>query len=122
MPVTCTLDRAADARIGSPPLESQGVLFEVLDAKMARVYIYISIAKHRPFKALSGLERSWGLKAGLDPNRCRWGQIVARGLNAMDEINPGRSQWARCMDDLADAIEVVIISAEVSDAMPKSRT
>jgi hypothetical protein len=31
------LDRAADARIGSPPLESQGVL-PGADAKMPRVY------------------------------------------------------------------------------------
>jgi len=29
---------------------------------MARVYIYISITTHNPFKALSGLERSWGSK------------------------------------------------------------
>ena len=39
----------------------------------------------------------------------------------MDEIDPGLGQRARCVDELADAIEVVIVAAEVGDAMKAVR-
>ena len=36
----------------------------------------------------------------------------------MDEVNPGLGQRARCVDDFADTVEVVIVAAEVGDAVP----
>jgi len=82
------LDRAADARIGSPPLESQGVLFESTDAKMG-VSLHIHIYYVAKMSAIRGI-----LKADLDPNGGGRRQIVAGGLNAMDEIDPGLGKWS----------------------------
>jgi len=92
-------------------LESQGVLFESTDAKMG-VSLHIHIYYVAKMSAIRGI-----LKAGLDPNGSGWRQVIAGGLNAMDEIDPGLGQWARCVDELADAIEVVIVATEVGYAM-----
>ena len=35
----------------------------------------------------------------------------------MDEVNPGLGQRTRCVDDLADTVEVVMVAAEVGDAV-----
>ncbi len=80
-PVTCTLDRAADARIGSPPLESQGVLMDGSEREDGRESTYTYLLERKcPY--------FWvGLEAGLDPDGGRWRQIVAGGLDAMDQVN-----------------------------------
>ena len=53
----------------------------------------------------------------MDPDGGRWRQIVAGGFNAMDEVNPGLGQRTRYVDDLADTVEVVMVTAEVGDAV-----
>jgi hypothetical protein len=62
------LDRAADARIGSPPLESQGVLMdgsEREDGESLHIHIYY-IAKRAGWVGASGRSgpRPWLLGAG----------------------------------------------------------
>ena len=42
---------------------------------------------------------------------------MAGGLNAMDEVNPSLGQRTRRMDDLTNTFKVVIVAAEVGDAM-----
>ena len=59
-----------------------------------------------------------GLAGGLDPDCRGWREVVAGGFNAVDEINALLSQRARCVDDFADTVEVVIVAAEVGDAVP----
>ena len=81
VPVTCTLDRAADARIGSPPLESQGVLMDGSEREDGEsLHIHIYYMENSP-------SRGGELAAGFDPDGGRRRQIVAGGLDAMDQVN-----------------------------------
>ena len=50
-----------------------------------------------------------GLAGGADPDRGCWGQIA------------GFTEWGGRVNDLANAIEVVMVAAEVGDAVPAIR-
>ena len=49
--------------------------------------------------------------------RCRW-QVVARGLNAMDEIDPGLRERTRGVNDLALTCQIEVAATKVGDAVP----